>query len=55
MWGDLNEPNHIGTYPAFGLAACLYLAHQYRRWLDCHVDAAAGDDADVRKHPVNPS
>ncbi|WP_257984090.1 MULTISPECIES: hypothetical protein [Ralstonia] len=29
----MNEPNHIGTYPAFGLAACLYLAHQYRRWL----------------------
>ncbi|CAJ0683055.1 hypothetical protein R82526_02060 [Ralstonia mannitolilytica] len=33
MWGNLNQPNHVGTYLAFGLAACLYLAHQYRCWL----------------------
>lgn len=33
MWGNMNQPNHVGTYLAFGLAACLFLAHQHRRWL----------------------
>lgn len=32
MWGNLNQPNHVGTYLAFGLAACLFLAHRYRKW-----------------------
>lgn len=32
MWGNLNQPNHVGTYLAFGLAACLYLGHQHRKW-----------------------
>ncbi|CBJ39092.1 conserved membrane protein of unknown function [Ralstonia solanacearum CMR15] len=31
MWGNLNQPNHIASYLAFGLAACLFLAHRYRR------------------------
>lgn len=32
MWGNLNQPNHVGTYLAFGLAACFFLAQQYRKW-----------------------
>lgn len=32
MWGNLNQPNHVASYLAFGLAACLFLAHEYRRW-----------------------
>lgn len=31
MWGNLNQPNHIGSYLAFGIAACLFLAERYRR------------------------
>jgi O-antigen ligase len=31
MWGNLNQPNHVATYLAFGLAACLLLAQKYRR------------------------
>ncbi|MGM3275476.1 Wzy polymerase domain-containing protein [Ralstonia sp. 24A2] len=31
MWGNLNQPNHIGSYLAFGIAACLFLAQRYRR------------------------
>ncbi|CAJ0740545.1 hypothetical protein R16034_02187 [Ralstonia edaphis] len=33
MWGNLNQPNHVGSYLAFGLAACLFLAQRYRKWL----------------------
>ncbi|MCO5397331.1 PglL family O-oligosaccharyltransferase [Ralstonia soli] len=33
MWGNLNQPNHVGTYLAFGLAACLFLGHRHRKWL----------------------
>lgn len=33
MWGNMNQPNHVGTYLAFGVAACLFLAHQHRKWL----------------------
>ncbi len=33
MWGNLNQPNHVGTYLAFGLAACLFLSHRHRKWL----------------------
>lgn len=32
MWGNLNQPNHVGSYLAFGLAACLFLAHRHRKW-----------------------
>ncbi|GCB03948.1 PglL family O-oligosaccharyltransferase [Ralstonia sp. SET104] len=32
MWGNLNQPNHVGSYLAFGLAACLFLAHRYQKW-----------------------
>ncbi|WP_296223842.1 PglL family O-oligosaccharyltransferase [Ralstonia sp. UBA689] len=31
MWGNLNQPNHVASYLAFGLAACLLLAQKYRR------------------------
>ncbi|WP_080727912.1 PglL family O-oligosaccharyltransferase [Ralstonia solanacearum] len=31
MWGNLNQPNHVASYLAFGLAACLFLAQKYRR------------------------
>lgn len=30
MWGNLNQPNHVASYLAFGLAACLLLAQKYR-------------------------
>jgi O-antigen ligase len=35
MWGNLNQPNHVGSYLAFGLAACLFLGNRYResKWL----------------------
>jgi len=33
MWGNLNQPNHVASYLAIGLAACLFLAHRYRKWL----------------------
>ncbi|WP_413707047.1 Wzy polymerase domain-containing protein [Ralstonia sp. Ralssp110] len=32
MWGNLNQPNHVGSYLAFGLAATLFLAQTRRRW-----------------------
>jgi len=32
MWGNLNQPNHVGTYLAFGLAACLFLGQRHRKW-----------------------
>ncbi len=32
MWGNLNQPNHVASYLAFGLAACLFLAQRFRRW-----------------------
>ena len=32
MWGNLNQPNQVATYLAFGLAACLFLAHRYPQW-----------------------
>lgn len=32
MWGNLNQPNHVGTYLAFGLAACFFLARRHRQW-----------------------
>lgn len=31
MWGNLNQPNHVGSYLAFGVAACLFLAARCRR------------------------
>lgn len=31
MWGNLNQPNHVASYLAFGLAGCLFLAQKYRR------------------------
>ena len=33
MWGNLNQPNHVGSYLAFGLAACLFLGNRHRKWL----------------------
>jgi len=33
MWGNLNQPNHVGTYLTFGLAACLFLGQRHRKWL----------------------
>lgn len=33
MWGNLNQPNHVGTYLAFGLAGCIFLAYRHRKWL----------------------
>lgn len=32
MWGNLNQPNHVATYLAFGLAACLFLGSTRRRY-----------------------
>lgn len=32
MWGNLNQPNHVGSYLAFGLAACAFLAQEFKRW-----------------------
>lgn len=32
MWGNLNQPNHVATYLAIGLAACVLLAQRYRRF-----------------------
>lgn len=31
MWGNLNQPNHVATYLAFGVAACVFLANRCRR------------------------
>ena len=31
MWGNLNQPNHVASYLAFALAACLFLAQKCRR------------------------
>lgn len=34
MWGNLNQPNHVASYLAFGLAACLFFARKCRRaWI----------------------
>lgn len=33
MWGNLNQPNHVGSYLAFGLAACLFLGNRHKKWL----------------------
>ncbi|MCL6455604.1 MAG: O-antigen ligase C-terminal domain-containing protein [Ralstonia pickettii] len=30
MWGNLNQPNHVASYFAFGLAACLFLWQRVR-------------------------
>ncbi|MFX5752249.1 pilin glycosylation ligase domain-containing protein, partial [Acinetobacter baumannii] len=27
----MNQPNHVASYLAFGLAACLFLAQRFRR------------------------
>ncbi len=32
MWGNLNQPNHVATYLAFGLAACFFLGARSRRY-----------------------
>jgi O-antigen ligase len=32
MWGNLNQPNHVASYLAFGLAATLFLAQTRRQW-----------------------
>jgi len=32
MWGNLNQPNHVASYLAFGLAACLFLGQRFPRW-----------------------
>ena len=31
MWGNLNQPNHVASYLAFGVAACAFLAYRWRR------------------------
>lgn len=31
MWGNLNQPNHVASYLAFGLAACAFLAYRCPR------------------------
>ncbi|MGM3410183.1 Wzy polymerase domain-containing protein [Ralstonia holmesii] len=35
MWGNMNQPNHVASYLAFGMAASAFLAQRYRytRWL----------------------
>lgn len=33
MWGNLNQPNHVASYLAMGVAGCLLLAYKYRRWV----------------------
>ncbi len=34
MWGNMNQPNHLASYLAFGLAACAFFASYCRRaWL----------------------
>ena len=30
MWGNMNQPNHLASYLAFGLAACVFLASKWR-------------------------
>jgi len=32
MWGNLNQPNHVASYLAFGLAASLFLMQKGRHW-----------------------
>ncbi|MBA9845327.1 O-antigen ligase C-terminal domain-containing protein [Ralstonia pickettii] len=32
MWGNLNQANHVASYLAFGLAACLFLAQKNKSW-----------------------
>ncbi|KHK49292.1 polymerase [Ralstonia sp. A12] len=31
MWGNMNQPNHVASYLAFGLAACVLLESKCRR------------------------
>lgn len=31
MWGNLNQPNHVASYLAMGLAGCLLFAYRYPR------------------------
>lgn len=31
IWGNMNQPNHVASYLAFGVAACAFLAHRCRR------------------------
>ncbi|MBT2179310.1 MAG: Wzy polymerase domain-containing protein [Pseudomonadota bacterium] len=34
MWGNMNQPNHVASYLAFGLAACAFFASKFRRtWI----------------------
>lgn len=34
LWGNMNQPNHLASYLAFGLAACGFLASRCRRaWI----------------------
>lgn len=32
MWGNLNQANHVATYVAMGLAACMFLMYRAARW-----------------------
>lgn len=32
MWGNLNQPNHVASYLAIGLAACVFLVYRAVRW-----------------------
>lgn len=32
MWGNLNQANHVATYVALGLAACMFLMYRIARW-----------------------
>ncbi|CAJ0868226.1 hypothetical protein R1479_01495 [Ralstonia mannitolilytica] len=32
MWGNLNQPNHVASYLAMGLAACMFLLYRLERW-----------------------
>lgn len=31
IWGNMNQPNHVASYLAFGVAACAFLAHRCPR------------------------
>ena len=33
LWGNLNQPNHVASYLAIGIAGCMLLARKYRRWM----------------------
>jgi len=32
MWANLNQPNHVGSYLAMGLAGCAFLMQKHGRW-----------------------